>query len=321
MLKIGCKIDEPRLDGSLENLTRDLDVLAGMGLYAVELPVHGLDAIRNGRLDMGRLRQVKKVLRDYDFEYSVHSPDPINLMDRADPELHENVLKASLEFSSEIGAGIVVYHPGRFIPEESFPLNHKREIEEDEKKRLLNSETERLKRIMDQFREITLCMENARPYLFHSPFCYAERPGHLKEQILRINRENVRINLDLGHLFMASRFYKFDPVESVTGIKGLIGHTHIHDNFGRLVYYHEKIQTRQIPFGKGDSHMPVGWGEVPFEKILSAFVDSYEGMFMMELRSRYFKDIEESKRNLEGLLLNILETFCPSETYLISIQK
>jgi sugar phosphate isomerase/epimerase len=305
MLKIGCKIDEPRIDGSLECFRRDLECFSRVGLFAVELPVHGLDAIRNGRLDMGRLRQVKQILRDYDFRYSVHSPDPINLMDRVDPEIHETVLKASLEFASGIGAGIVVYHPGRFVPEEAFPLNHNREMDEEEKTRLLSYEMERLKRVADQFPGITLCMENARPYLFHSPFCYAERPGPLKEQVLRINKENVRINLDVGHLFMASRFYEFDPVESVREIKELIGHTHIHDNFGRLVYYHEKIQTRQIPFGKGDSHMPVGWGEIPFAEIFSTFFDSYDGMFMMELRGRYFEHIGESRYNLETILRGI----------------
>jgi sugar phosphate isomerase/epimerase len=103
---------------------------------------------------------------------------------------------------------------------------------------------------------------------------------------------------------MASKFYGFDPIMAVCNIKDLIAHTHIHDNFGNAVYYHEKQQTHQIPFGKGDSHMPVGWGEIPFREILSTFIDSYDGMFMMELRSRYFEHIRESMENLDKILSN-----------------
>ena len=164
--------------------------------------------------------------------------------------------------------------------------------------RLLDFEASTIQDIPSEFRDVFICMENARPYLFHSPYCYAERLKPLKEQVLRINRDNVRINLDFGHLYMSSKFYGFDSVTAVNDIKDLIAHTHIHDNFGNAVYYHEKQQTHQIPFGRGDSHMPVGWGEIPTGEILSTFIDSYQGMLMMELRSRYFAHIEESKRVL-----------------------
>jgi hypothetical protein len=48
--------------------------------------------------------------------------------------------------------------------------------------------------------------------------------------------------------------------------------------------------------------MPVGWGKIPIAKILSTLTDTYCGMFMMELRSRYFNSIIESKKNLEKIL-------------------
>jgi sugar phosphate isomerase/epimerase len=82
----------------------------------------------------------------------------------------------------------------------------------------------------------------------------------------------------------------------------LIGHCHIHDNFGDAAYYNEKQQTHQIPFGKGDSHMPVGWGDIPFEEIVGAMMPSYDGCFIMELRSRYFHDTAESRRNVATIV-------------------
>lgn len=299
---IGVKIDEVRIDGDLKKLTSDLTHYKEIGMKATEIPVHGVDAIKYGKLDKRRAKRIKEILKDFDFQYSVHCPNPLNLMDRENSELHTAVFKATMEFASEIGSKIVVYHPGRYVPEEAFPVNGKAHISDDEKIQLLDFEASTIQGISSEFSDIFICMENARPYLFHSPYCYAEQPALLKEQILRINRGNVKINLDFGHLYMASKFYGFDPVMAASDIKDLIAHTHIHDNFGKAVYYNEKQQTHQIPFGKGDSHMPVGWGEIPFREILSTFIDSYNGMFMMELRSRYFKHIEESRENLEKFL-------------------
>lgn len=51
--------------------------------------------------------------------------------------------------------------------------------------------------------------------------------------------------------------------------------------------------------------MPVGWGEIPFVEILSAYIPAYQGMLMMELRSRYFPQTEESKENLTDLLKSL----------------
>lgn len=306
MFEIGSKIDDGRIDGSLARLREDLEHYAELGLKAVELPLHALDIIKNGRLDKRQAKNLKEILKDYNFRYSIHSPDPINLMDRENYEIHVLVLKSSLKFASDIGAEIVVYHPGRFVPEEKFLLNEKLVCSNSEKTQLLNIEARTITALAEEYPEVTICMENARPYLFHSPYTYAEKLDSLKRQVLKINKNNVKINLDFGHLFLASKIYDFDPVEAVLQIKELIGHTHIHDNCGNANFYHEKQQMRLIPFGRGDSHMPVGWGEIPIKEIISVFIDSYKGMFMMELRSRYFEYIEESIGNLEEIVTDML---------------
>ncbi len=294
-----------RIDGSLAAFQRDLDHFAELGMEAVEIPVHGLDVIKAGLPDDRRLKEVQETLKHFDFTYSVHSPNPLNLMDQWNPELHYSVFKASLEFTQAIGSKILVYHAGRFLPEEFFPIRNGHPIHKEVARRLMEVEREQILRLSEEYPSLTICIENARPYLYHSPYGYGERIELLKEQVEAIGRPNVRINLDLGHLYMASHFYGFDPVEAVREISHLIAHTHLHDNFGGAIYYHERIQTHQIPFGRGDSHMPVGWGQVPVADILSAFVGSYRGMLIMELRNRYFHHIQESKENLIGILNSI----------------
>ncbi len=306
MRELGAKIDETMIDRNLPRLKAGLDVLQMNKFRSVELPVHGLDAIRNGRLDSARVIHVRELLADYDFSYSVHSPDPLNLMERDDLDLHIAVLKSSIEFSLLINAEVLVYHPGRYISEELFMLYEKHDFSSDEKRKLLDKEALILQHVADEYPEMKICMENSRPYLFHSPYCYAERLGPLADQVEHINRKNVKINLDFGHLYLSSKHYGFDPVAAVEAVRPHIGHTHIHDNFGKVIYHHEKQQTRLVPFGKGDSHMPVGWGEIPFADILSAFIDGYEGMFMMELRGRYFDSVLESRENLRVILASCL---------------
>ncbi len=302
MLSIGSNINEVRVDGNLRALKRDLSAFLGFGLTAAEITVHGLDAVRNGQLDRKRTALVKSITSDFPFAYSVHAPNPLNLMDRDYTRLHRDVLWASLEFSSEIGAQVMVYHPGRYLAEEKFGVIAPHFPEENVRQQLLEEEAAVLQEAADAFPDVVIAMENARPYLHYSPYCYAEIPAQLKTQVERINRRNVRINLDFGHLQMASRFFGFDAMAEVRNIASLIAHCHVHDNFGNPVYHTEKLQTHQIPFGRGDSHMPVGWGGIPFSSIFTEFIDSYDGMLICELRGRYFESTRESAQNLADIL-------------------
>jgi len=298
---IGSKIDEVRIDGSLGRFTRDLEQLRAMGLGAVELPAHGLDLVINGRLNLKRQSAVLEILKGFRFAYSIHSPNPINLMDKNEA-LHTDVLLATLEFARQIKARAVVYHAGRFIPEEEFNIFPVRSLTQKERQGLLEKEALVLQSISAQYPDVTIAIENARPYLSQGPYCYGEFIDQLKRQVERVNRGNVKINLDFGHLFMTACFYGYDLLEAVESIRHLVAHTHIHDNFGASVHHWEKQQTHQLPFGKGDSHMPVGWGSVPIKSILDILLPGYKGLLMMELRSRYFDAIPESKQNLEALL-------------------
>jgi sugar phosphate isomerase/epimerase len=302
MLSIGSNINEVRVDGSLKALRRDLESFLGFGLTCAEISVHGLDAVRNGRLDRKRTSEVKEMLADFPFAYSVHAPNPLNLMDREYTGLHREVLWASLEFTAEIGAQLMVYHPGRYLVEEEFGMTGPVSLGAQERQNLLEEEASVIGEAAGVFPGVIIAMENARPYRHHSPYCYAELPRGLKAQVERIDRKNVKINLDFGHLQMSSLFYGLDPVAEVRAIAPLIAHCHVHDNFGNPVYQTEKTQTHQIPFGKGDSHMPVGWGAIPFSHIFAEFIDSYDGLLICEMRGRYFEHTRESADNLAAVL-------------------
>lgn len=305
MLKIGSKIDEVRVDGRLDRMRRDLEHFSGLGIGAVEIPVHGLDAIVHGRLNRARAAAVRDLLHGYDFTCSVHSPNPLNLMDRDHGALHYQVFRASLEFALEIGSGVVVYHAGRYVPEETFAIPGHVILSEKDQETLLDREACAIRDLADEFPDVCICIENARPYLYHSPYCYGESPEALREMVLKISRPNVRINLDTGHLYMAAKFYGFDPVEAAADMAPLIAHAHVHDNFGLPIHHNEKQQTHLVPFGRGDAHMPVGWGEIPIGDMLDAFLEGYRGLLITELRGRYFESTGESVANLQRIVAGL----------------
>jgi sugar phosphate isomerase/epimerase len=305
MLKIGSNINEVRVDGSLKALQRDLVAFQEFGLSAAEISIHGLDAVRNGRLDRRRTAETQRILADFPFAYSTHAANPLNLMDRRCPEMHRDVLLASLEFTSAIGARCMVYHPGRYLPEEKFASHGPLSLPQWEQQALLDQEAELLQAAAAAFPETIIAMENARPYLHHSPYCYAEIPQVLTDQIRRINRDNVRMNLDFGHLHLSAKFYGLDMLAEIRSASPFIAHCHVHDNFGHSVYAAEKIQTHQIPFGRGDSHMPVGLGNIPFTALFTEFIHDYDGLLICELRSRYFDQTGEAAKNLASILQSL----------------
>ncbi|MDK9706219.1 MAG: sugar phosphate isomerase/epimerase [Desulforhopalus sp.] len=302
MLEIGSNINEVRVDGSLKALQRDLLAFQEFGLTAAEISIHGVDAVRNGRLDHRRTSEIQKILADFPFAYSTHAPNPLNLMNAAHPDMHRDVLQASLEFTAAIGARCMVYHPGRFLPEEQFASKGPLPLTPLQQEPLLRHEAELLGEAADGFPGTIIAMENARPYLHHSPYCYAEIPHMLAFQVKQINRSNVRITLDFGHLHLSTKFYNLDMISEVRSIAPHIAHCHVHDNFGHSVYATEKIQTHQLPFGKGDSHMPVGWGNIPFSPLFREFIRNYNGLLICELRSRYFEQTGVAARNLLSII-------------------
>jgi sugar phosphate isomerase/epimerase len=314
MLEIGSQINEVRVDGDLDCFRNDLAFFQSEGLEAVEISPHGLDVIKNGKIDRNRLKEIKTILKNYSFHYTVHAPNPLNLMDKERSVVHLSVFRSSIQFSLEIGADILVYHGGRYFPEEAFYVPRKKWPFRESLRAKLDREITSLRLLAEEFPEIKICIENARPYRYYSPYCYAERLQQLVEVVQAVNLDNVGITLDFGHFFMSTRFYQDHPLIQLEKAVSWIGHCHVHDNHGDAVFYNEKQQTHQIPFGKGDSHMPVGWGEIPFSSLLEALLPFYQGCFIMELRSRYFKQTKTSLNNFSKILSPLVDRTLKKET-------
>jgi sugar phosphate isomerase/epimerase len=304
MNKTGYRIDDQKIDGNLSNLRTELDSLKKIGLQCVELPAHGMDVIRNCEIDAPALNKVKAVLGGYDLEYTVHCVDPMNLMDEDNIKDNLAVFESSLEFCRQIKSNVLVYHPGRFIPEEEFVFNYGKKTDEARREELTAIERTYIREKAAAYPEIKISMENARPYKNMPYYCYAEEMDKLMKQIKAIGCPNVGMTLDVGHLNLSAGYYKFDPLEAVAAAKEIIFHVHLHDNFGKVCYYHEKKQTHLIPLGKGDCHMPIGRGNAPIKAVINCLGAGYKGIYVFEYRSRYKEFLKESVEKLKLFLSN-----------------
>ena len=60
------------------------------------------------------------------------------------------------------------------------------------------------------------------------------------------------------------------------------------------------IFPEDITYGQGDIHLPLGWGNIPFEKIFSTLKLKKDILFNFELTHRYKKyysqNVEKAKK-------------------------
>ncbi len=201
----------------------------------------------------------------------------------------KQALRESLVFTASIESEILVYHSGRYIPEEAFHLPEgKRELSREDREYLLRMEREALLELAEEARYlgVTIGLENARPYLDGSPYCYAEQLSLLVQQVAAINHSHVGITLDVGHAYLASRFYRFNFLNAVAEAAPYVRHLHLHDNFGRVSASLERKQAELMATGRGDLHLPIGWGEIPAAAVFDRLGD-YNGVVLHEIRPRY----------------------------------
>lgn len=281
---IGINSDSSRINGDLDLLDRDLAYFKQVGFHYVEIPVHGVDGVVNGELNLKNVERVKEILEKYDLKATVHSPDPLNLR-KDDFDLQKKVFQSSIEFTSKLGAKVLVYHGGRF---EGTKRENKLENLVSER------EIETL-RVLSEFaaeREVQICIENG-----------ASSVEELLMMVRRVNMENVGITYDFGHAFLYYNYGCHGGEEkfliSIKQSLPYLKHIHIHDNFGRVdVASRNGSYINDLPFGKGDLHMPPGMGRIPYDKVVPLIKD-YDGVAMMEIHSRYESLYEEALKRLD----------------------
>ncbi|MBC7220802.1 sugar phosphate isomerase/epimerase [Candidatus Bipolaricaulota bacterium] len=269
---IGINAHPEHTAGEIAKLEQDLTFFQSTGYDYVELPADAIDVLRCGRLAPSQLGEIKALLSELDLKYTVHAPGALDLRDVNNLETQKELFRACIEFTSEIGAEIFVYHYGQKARDPQLEDVHHRGM-----------------LAMADYAEscgVRICVENIE----------IDTVANTVDFVRRVERESVGMTLDLGHAYLASVRFGFDFLESVLLAKPYVQHIHVQDNFGRFEelrlagYDQYKLipYRRLLALGKGDLHLPPGWGRVPLDAAL-ALLGDYEGVFMLEYHYQRYR--------------------------------
>jgi len=286
MHKIGIKAYGARIEGNEKALAAFLDQTLATGFHAIEISPDDFELLECGQIKQDLLWSLKELLGHYDLEVIVHVPLRLNLFNREIPEIHERVLYSCLDICSALSAPILVFHPGRHIDNVEFARYGKPDPNEVFSEQLMKRERQILRKAATAYPQVTIAMENQRPYADCSPYSYAEYPLELARQVDRIGMHNIGVTLDTGHLNLAAAYHQLLLPDAMEAIRRLTVHCHIHDNHGIVNYYTDKDKDGMLPFGIGDEHLVPGSGTFPFPDFFR-MMNPYDGIYMVELSRRY----------------------------------
>ncbi|MFE4712644.1 sugar phosphate isomerase/epimerase family protein [Paenibacillus sp. NPDC056722] len=303
---IGISLNAELVNGDLEALERHLGYIANAGCDYAELILHGLDVVIGGRVHQKRLERVRQVLDKYELGYTMHLPYELNLLSCSKGDDYERVFEAGIELSAAIGADTIVYHSSyaeltdHNLMQHYFPT-YGRLPREELFQILLEEDATKLRRLGSIAKDagITIGVENNIWYDIKNDYTYGMNPQTLVEHVRYVGLDNVGITLDVGHCYLTSIAYGYDFKKAIEAALPYVKHLHVHDNFGEL--YDAKAFMSNLPYGYGDLHLPVGWGDIPYEEVFQ-WIEPYQGIVNMEIEFRLYPHFQEAVEDMRNLL-------------------
>ena len=171
--------------------------------------------------------------------------------------LHLNEMEQTLEIANDIGAGVVVVHPGPIdcpgVAPTRAPESVRREAQEYLRQFLEESAPKA------EEAGVVICVEN----MHHVPGQVIQSYGELLELVQVVSSPAVQITLDVGHA---------DRADGITGaldtFTPYLRHVHMHDSNGKRD--HLEIGQGRLDFGQWLDQ----WQDYPFMMVLESRDDS-----------------------------------------------
>jgi len=275
-------------EGDLSRVATRLAQMVDIGCTGAEITAVGLDAVVDCRLIPERVADLRKIISTYDLNYSMHAPIAINLMDETHANIMARAATVSMELAAEIGAGVVVLHPGRVSPRNWVNWQDQ----------LLQFELEQLGPVADRAAElgVQIAYENISPnprVIAGQETSYSLDPCALAHQLARLKHPAVMACLDISHAQQGAGLWGFDMLEACTALGPWIGHIHFSDSTGLPATFPTGSRNEQQFFGVGDMHAPQGFGRTDFAA-LAASLQLREGTrVVIELKSNFLAHSEQ----------------------------
>ncbi len=279
------------VDGELDSLEQELRLLAEIGAETVELGLTSLDLIAGGRIIEGRAERLVALTRQFDFRYTVHGLVSSNFMDPDTRGYQLDAAKALAQICDRIGAGVLVQHGG-----------HLRSGQLAERADADRREREALFELAEFCRPygVRIAFENI---FTTEPGQYRQTPAQIAETVRAVDHPNLVALIDFSHAYIESTYRGLDFRGELRAMAAVAGHLHVHDSFGRPQAFYEPYHVQEnTALGIGDLHMPLGWGDIDWESILSELTFLPDTVLMMEIGRRYHAERPASLERARKLM-------------------
>ena len=281
----GVGISAHRRKPDLSDFADELDAIEALGVDSIELPTFDLDVVVGGRVRRPQLDALKRATAGRAVGYSVHGPLAINFMD--DPfrhPRHMEVLAASLDVTAELGAEHYVLHSGMTRTQQGDGI---------EAAYARQREALALAGDMARDRGIIICVETL--FADFDGKGHASSPARLAAELAAIGHPNVMATIDFSHSYIKLDFdgRREDFVAEISQLAPYARHLHMHDSFGRQDDIWMYTDGEKLAYGHGDLHLPVGWGDIPWDRLIAECTFPEGVLFNIELEARYWYAAQE----------------------------
>jgi len=115
----------------------------------------------------------------------------------------------------------------------------------------------------------------------------------------------VRATLDFAHSALQCHLKGADLMAEISEIAPLSHHLHLNDCFGTVREGPISLPGEALAYGSGDLHLPLGWGSLPWDRLLTEPAYPEDAILIDELHPTYWcalgDDVAEMRR-LAGLM-------------------
>ncbi|HQE93401.1 MAG TPA: sugar phosphate isomerase/epimerase [Anaerolineae bacterium] len=303
----------------LKQLEQALMYCQVLGFDEVEIDPTAFSLIINGELRRPQLADFLAVLHNFDLRYSMHGLMRLNLAYDPRHELCRRIMACQIEIARGMGAMRLVYHSGLQALDDAHHGVRRSLLTDEELIAGAQREVDAFVALAPLAADagVVIGMENGDPH--HWEYNVLAQYGHLPSDLPRhharlrigpivrqleaIDRPNVALTLDVGHLFIAARELGFDFLAEVREAAPWVKHIHAHDNFGLLDQGFDAEQERW-PFGEADLHMPPGWGAIPWRDVCTCLPD-YDGDVILEIKPGFWTYLDQALVAMREILLAV----------------
>jgi sugar phosphate isomerase/epimerase len=270
-----------------------LDEAEELGVDTVEIPLFACRLIADGAILEPTMRIFEGSMQGRRLGYSTHALLSINLMDAPELlELHEKLARACIEVTARLGARNMVLHCGMA-----------KDASKDALEAAYARQRDSLARLGDFAARhgVLICVETIWSFDGRE----TALPGRLAAEIRAVGHDAVRATLDYAHSALQCDLKGADLMTEIAEIAPLSHHLHLNDCFGTVREGAASLQGEALAYGSGDLHLPLGWGSLPWEKLLTEPAYPNEVILNDELHPTYWcalgDDVAEMRR-LAGLM-------------------